>query len=140
MSAQGEQHMDEQALSQGGTTSSAQAQSDSEPGAAEPTVESHIPEFAPLQRGEQSGNLVAMDRLYDVNVTVAVELGRVVTTIGNLLSLAAGSVLELNRPLSEPVDLMADGVRLARGEVVVVDDCFAVRIKEIESPRGGGRG
>ncbi len=99
-----------------------------------------MPNFAPLQRNEQRpGALMPLDRLYDVSVTVSVELGRVLTTIGNLLSLGAGSVLELNRPLSEPVDLMADGVLLARGEVVVVDDCFAVRIKEIESPAGQGK-
>ena len=43
-------------------------------------------------------------------------------------------MIELGRPVSEPIDLMAQGVRVARGEVVVVDDCFALRIKEIEAP------
>lgn len=73
--------------------------------------------------------------LYDVNVTVSAELGRAVLPIGDLLKLGAGSVVELDRQLSEPVDLIAQGVLIARGEVVVVDDCFAIRIKEIESPK-----
>lgn len=44
-------------------------------------------------------------------------------------------MLELNRSISEPVDLMVQGVRLGRGEVVVVDDRFAIRIKEISDPK-----
>ena len=49
------------------------------------------------------------------------------------MRLGEGSIIELGRPITEPVDLMAQGVRVARGEVVVVDDCFALRIKEIDS-------
>ena len=55
--------------------------------------------------------------------------------IGELLQLGEGAVLKLNRAVSEPVDLIAQGVRVARGEVVVVDDCFAIRIKEIENSK-----
>jgi flagellar motor switch protein FliN/FliY len=118
---------------------SAASSTETAPIAGETSVEARVPDFSPLQANQTSGSLMPLNRLYDVSVTVSVELGRVLTTIGNLLSLGAGSVLELNRPLSEPVDLVADGVLLARGEVVVVDDCFAVRIKEIESPQGQGK-
>jgi flagellar motor switch protein FliN/FliY len=76
--------------------------------------------------------------LLDVTVTVTAELGRVSLTIGDLLKLNTGSVLELDRLVAEPVELMVQGVRLARGEVVVVDDHFAIRIKEISEPKKKG--
>lgn len=71
-------------------------------------------------------------RFYDVNVEVSAQLGRVTLPIGDLLKLSEGAVLELERAISEPVDIVAQGVRLARGEVVVVEDRYAVRITEIE--------
>ena len=92
-----------------------------------------VPGFAALQDDGQRAAAVPMDRFYDVNVTVWAELGRTAMPIGELLQLGEGAVLKLSRSVSEPIDLVAQGVRLARGEVVVVDDCFAVRIKEIES-------
>ena len=98
-------------------------------------VAARIPEFTDLAGGASAGNAVPMDRFYDVNVTVWAELGRAAMPIGELLNLGEGSVLKLGRAVSEPVDLVAQGVCIARGEVVVVDDCFAVRIKEIEPAR-----
>ena len=77
----------------------------------------------------------SLERLLDVKVLVTVELGRTMTTIGEVLNLGVGSVLELDRSVSEPVDLVAQGVRLARGEVVVVDNRFGIRIKEIAEPK-----
>jgi flagellar motor switch protein FliN/FliY len=76
-----------------------------------------------------------MDRFFDVTVKVWAELGRVQLTLGELLRLGEGAVLKLDRPISAPVDLMAQGVCFARGEVVVMDDYFAIRIKEIETSK-----
>ena len=84
--------------------------------------------------GESSGS-TPIDRFYGVNVTVWAELGRATMSLGDLLQVGEGSVLKLDRPVSAPVDLMAQGIRVARGEVVVVDDHFAIRIKEIERTR-----
>ena len=103
--------------------------------ASSPEVAARVPEFSHL-KDTPSGDGTPMDRFYDVNVTVGAELGRVTMPLGELLKLGEGSVMKLERPVSAPVDLMAQGVRLARGEVVVVDDCFAIRVKEIESSRG----
>lgn len=89
-------------------------------------------ELSPKLSGAGAGPL---ERLLDVKVAVTVELGRATTTIGQVLEMGVGSVLELDRAVSEPVDLMAQGVRLARGEVVVVNDRFAIRIKEIAEPK-----
>lgn len=94
-------------------------------------VEARVPDFAELRESAEGPGAAPLDRLLDVDVTVTAELGRAILSIGDVLKLNIGSVLELDRPVSEPVDLMVQGVRLARGEVVVVDDCFAIRIKEI---------
>ena len=96
-------------------------------------VDVGVPEFSSMAEKIQTGSARPMNRFYDVNVTVWVELGRVEMPLGEIVKLAQGSVLKLGRPISSPVDLMAQGVRVARGEVVIVDDCFAVRIKEIEN-------
>jgi flagellar motor switch protein FliN/FliY len=92
-------------------------------------------DFAELDAQAPTGNAAALDNLLDVTVTVTAELGRATTSIGHLLKLNVGSVVELERLISDPVDLMAQGVRLARGEVVVVEDRFAIRIQEIVDPR-----
>ncbi|MCA9198102.1 MAG: FliM/FliN family flagellar motor switch protein [Planctomycetales bacterium] len=96
-------------------------------------VEVSIPEFANMQETLKEGAGRPINRFYDVSVTVWAELGRVELPLGDIVKLAQGSVLKLGRPISAPVDLMAQGVRVARGEVVIVDDCFAIRIKEIET-------
>lgn len=97
-------------------------------------VSVHTPEFASLTSSD-SGEGTSIDRFYDVNITVWAELGRTSMSLGELLKIGEGSVLKLSRPISAPIDLMAQGVRVARGEVVVVDDSFAIRIKEIEPGR-----
>ena len=108
------------------------------PSSSRSDVSVKVPEFATLQDTQTGNGQSSISRFYDVNVTVSVELGRISMPIGDLLQLGEGSVLELNRPVSAPVDLVAQGVRIARGEVVVVDDCFAIRIKELEPPNRKG--
>ncbi len=90
------------------------------------------PQFAPLEDSGQTAADTSLNRFFDVSVTVSVELGRVTMPIGQLLRLGEGAVVELNRPVTGPIDLVANGVRIAKGEVVVVDDCFAIRIKQVE--------
>lgn len=110
----------------------------SEPGApasADDAVSVRTAEFAELSAAPAAAGSAALDNLLDVTVTVTAELGRATTPIGELLKLNVGSVVELDRLVSEPVEMFAHGVRLARGEVVVVDDRFAVRIKEIVDPK-----
>ena len=77
----------------------------------------------------------AMEHLHDVPVEVSAELGRVSMTIGELLRIGEGAVIKLNRQISAPVELVAQGVRVAMADVVVVDDCFAVRIRSVERSR-----
>lgn len=76
-------------------------------------------------------------RFLDVTLSASVELGRALIPIGDVLKLGEGAVLELDREVTEPVDIMVQGVRLARGEVVIVDNNYAVRITEVESGQMG---
>jgi flagellar motor switch protein FliN len=98
-------------------------------------VMAKVADFAELTNNGSVQGSGSLDRLLDVTVTVAAELGRVSLPISEILKLGTGAVLELDRPVSEPVDLMVQGVRLARGEVVIIDDRFAIRIKEIADPK-----
>lgn len=90
-----------------------------------------LPDFAAMREGPGRATASSLDRFFDVHVPVWAELGRVELPLGELVKLSEGAVLRLERPISEPVDLVSQGVKLARGEVIVVDDCFAIRIKEI---------
>ncbi len=105
---------------------------------ARPDVVARVADFAELNAPATPGTPAPLNRLLDVTVVVTAELGRVTMPISEVLSLNAHSVLELNRSVTEPVDLLVQGVLLARGEVVVVNDCFAVRIKEIAEPKKRG--
>ena len=104
-------------------------------GATSPDVLARAVEFPTLTAKPSDGISASLDRLLDVTVTVTAELGRITLPISSILNLGVNSILELDRNISEPIDLMVQGVRLARAEVVVVGDSFAVRIKEIVEPR-----
>ena len=72
-------------------------------------------------------------RVHDVPVELAVEIGRTRMTIGETLSLGPGAIVSLNRLAGEAVDLLVNGKAIARGEVVVIDEEFGLRITEIVS-------
>ena len=74
-----------------------------------------------------------LQRLHDVPVELAVEIGRTRMTIGEALALGPGSIVTLDRLAGEPVDLLVNGRPIARGEVVVVDEEFGLRITEVVS-------
>lgn len=85
-------------------------------------------QFAPSPKGGALGNL---DLLLDVKMPLAVELGRTRMLIRDILELGPGSVIELDKAAGEPVDLLVNGKLIARGEVVVIDESFGLRITEI---------
>jgi flagellar motor switch protein FliN len=74
-----------------------------------------------------------IELLMDVALQVSVELGRSQMSIGEILALRTGSVIELDKLAGEPVDVSVNGTLIARGEVVVVDEKFGVRITEVVS-------
>lgn len=73
----------------------------------------------------------SMNRVRDIPLDVSVELGRTRLLIRDILDLGAGSIIELDKLAGEPVDLFANGLLVARGEVIVIDDNFGVRVTEI---------
>lgn len=84
--------------------------------------------------GSAAGQPRSIDMLLDVKLQLTVELGRKDLTVKEALNLGPGSVIELDRIAGEPVDLYVNGKLIARGEVVVIDENFGVRVTEVVSP------
>jgi flagellar motor switch protein FliN/FliY len=99
--------------------------------------------FEPLvSREPETPTSRPLDLLADVEMQVTAELGRTRMTVRDLLALTPGSVVELDRLAGSPVDVLVNGTLVARGEVVVIDEEFGVRISEIiglETPRPRSR-
>jgi len=72
--------------------------------------------------------------VFDLPVELAVEIGRTTMTIRETLAIGPGSLIQLNRLAGEPVDLLVNGHRIARGEVVAIDEEFGLRVTEILTP------
>jgi flagellar motor switch protein FliN/FliY len=86
----------------------------------------------------ETGDTGDLSLVLDVPVEVSVEVGRTTMTIRETLAIAPGSIIPLDRMAGEPVDLLVNGRRIARGEVVVVDEEFGLRITEIGLADGDG--
>ena len=108
---------------------------------AEETKEEEKPEEAkeeqpqvsePKKLGEKDVTKI-LDRLMDIPLKVEVVVGETVIQIKELINLGPGSVLELDRETTEPVDIKVNGKLIAKGELVVVGEKFGVRITEIYS-------
>lgn len=76
-----------------------------------------------------------LDLLMDIPLEISVELGRVKMVVKDVVELGSGSIVEIDKAAGEPVDVLVNGRLVARGEVVVIEDNFGVRITEILSPR-----
>ena len=85
----------------------------------------------PAERGDTGIDLQA---IREIPVTVSTELGRTSLPIARLLDLGQGSVIGLDRPAGEPLDVLVNGCLIAHGEVVVVDDKFGIRLTDVLSP------
>lgn len=97
--------------------------------------------MAPTGHSAGSGSTMGapITLLSDVDMQVTVELGRTKLPMRELLSLQPGMVVELDRQAGAPIDVLINGRLLARGEVVVLDEQFGLRITEIVSDPSGGR-
>ncbi len=91
-------------------------------------------QFAPLQPETPSPSSNNLDLLLGVTLRVAVELGRTKMSIEDVLKLGPGSVVELEKLAGEPVDVLVNDRLIARGEVVVIEDRFGVRITDVLPP------
>lgn len=106
---------------------------------------------APPENGEQSGEFQAaefqqvndaagqassalepnLDVIMDVPVTLSLEVGRTEMSVGQLLRLTQGAVVELDRSAGEPLDVMVNGALVAHGEIVVINDKFGIRLVDV---------
>ncbi|HIA57596.1 MAG TPA: flagellar motor switch protein FliN [Candidatus Lambdaproteobacteria bacterium] len=84
---------------------------------------------APISSGE-----IDINFLFDVQLSILVEVGRVQMLISDLLELDEESIIELDSMVGQPLDIRANDLLIARGEVIVVNEKFAVRITDIISP------
>ena len=102
---------------------------------------SHDVDFEPLtgdgatvRAGEWTADL---RRLSAVPVDLSVEIGRARMSVGETLELREGSVVTLDRMAGEPVDLLVNGTPIARGEVVVIDEQFGLRLTQVLAAPAG---
>ena len=91
-------------------------------------------EFQQLQQPVTSPSSKNIELLLDVDLPVSIELGRTKMSISDILGLGPGSVVELNKLAGEPVDLLVNNKVVAKGEVVVVDENFGLRITQLITP------
>ncbi|HEY9843933.1 MAG TPA: flagellar motor switch phosphatase FliY [Candidatus Obscuribacterales bacterium] len=91
-------------------------------------------EFAPLGPPSNISGGHNIDRVMDIPLRVTVELGSARLKVKNVLDLSKGSIVELDKLAGEPVDLLVNGRLMAKGEVVVINENFGVRITEILGP------
>ncbi len=90
--------------------------------------------FDELTDESMPGSDVNLDVVLDIPVNLSMEIGRTRISIRNLLQLNQGSVVELERLAGEPMDVLVNGTLIARGEVVVVNEKFGIRLTDIISP------
>lgn len=104
------------------------------------------PEFPELQQSRLGNTLPTsvfdpkLELLFDLQMPVSIELGRTNMLIRDILRLGRGSVIEFDKLVSEPVDVMVNGKKVAEGEVVVIDKHFGIRITSLVDPADRLRG
>lgn len=90
-------------------------------------------DFEQLASPTQPSASHGIDMLLDVSLPIAIELGRTAMSIEDILNLGPGSIVELDKLAGEPVDLLVNDKLIAKGEVVVVDENFGIRITSMVS-------
>lgn len=94
-----------------------------------------FPDLPPMDMQEPTSvNDPKLALLYDLQLPVSIELGRTSMLIRDILRLGRGSVVEFDKLVSEPVDVLVNGKKVAEGEVVVVDKHFGIRITTLVDP------
>lgn len=88
-------------------------------------------ELEELSQTDSQGNPIGLDNLLDVPVRVTVQIGRASMTLGDLVQLAPGSLVPLDREAHEPADILVNGKVVANGEVVTIDATYGIRITRV---------
>lgn len=100
------------------------------------SVQLKEPEFPEMSFGDKNyeNGEQKLELLYDLQMPVTIELGRTNMIIRDILRLGRGSVIEFDKLVSEPVDVLINGKKVAEGEVVVIDKHFGIRITTLIDP------
>lgn len=118
-------------INSGGAEEEAEDQNDE-------TTSIDSPEFPEMEMSDEDEAVSSVDpkleMLYDLQLPVSIELGRTNMLIRNILRLGRGSVIEFDKLVSEPVDVLINGKKVAEGEVVVIDKHFGIRITTLVDP------
>ncbi|OED37916.1 flagellar motor switch protein FliN [Chromatiales bacterium (ex Bugula neritina AB1)] len=83
--------------------------------------------------GQSGGATANLDLILEIPVTLSMEIGRTRMKISELLSLSSGSIVELQRMVDEPLDVLVNGTLVAHGEAVVIDGKFGIRLTDVMS-------
>ena len=97
-------------------------------------MENEQAQFPKLEKGQGQKSIKDLDFLLDIPLEISVELGRTKILVNDLLQLGQGSVIELTKLAGEPLEILINHKLIARGEAVVVNEKFGVRITDIVSP------
>ena len=97
-------------------------------------MENEQAQFPKLEKGQGQKSIKDLDFLLDIPLEISVELGRTRILVNDLLQLGQGSVIELTKLAGEPLEILINQKLVARGEAVVVNEKFGVRITDIISP------
>lgn len=101
---------------------------------APPPPSAQAPSLESFVSGGGGGGAASLDMLRDVKLKVRVEVGRTKMYVQDILRLASGSVVELERLTGDPLDVYVNDRLVARGEVLVINENFAIRITEVVHP------
>ena len=90
-----------------------------------------------IVNGDESGQgeQYDLDLILDIPLHVSVELGKVKMLVNDMIQMAQGSIIELDKPVGDPLEIYVNDKLIARGEVVVVDEKFGIRVTDVISPR-----
>jgi flagellar motor switch protein FliN len=91
-------------------------------------------ETAPANEESCSNGTCDLDIILDISLDVTVELGKVKMPVNELLQLGQGSIIELSKQVGEPLDIYVNNKLVAKGEVVILDEKFGIRVADIVNP------
>lgn len=97
----------------------------------EQQVNAQKAEFEEVDKNSAAGEEPSLDILLDINMPIDVNIGKTEIPFRQLLQLGPGAVLQLEKPIGQPAELYVQDIKFATGDIVVVNECFAVRIKEV---------
>ena len=100
----------------------------------EDSLEEKVDEAVESRNEQEETEKYDLGFVLDIPLELSVEFGKVKIVINDLIQLGQGSIIELNKSVGDPLEIYINGKLIARGEVVVVDDKFGIRVTDIISP------